>query len=302
MKRILVTGGSGMVGNELKVLLPGALYPSSTELNLLDANSISNYLNNNNFTHVIHLAAYVGSLHNNVENRIEYFDKNIIMNTLLTKLCYESGITNFLGILSNCIYSDKNVNFPITEDMIHEGCPHESLMSYAYAKRAHAVQLDNYRICKLVNFNYLIPCNLYAIPSMKNKGLRHFLNDLIQKIVFANNNNSDVHLFGDGTPLRQFMHARDLAKIIVIFLEKNLSISCNVAPDENISIDDYAKQALEILEMQHIKIKYEMSLQNGQMRKDVSNTLLKSVIKDFEFTPLEKGFRELYNYYSGDVL
>ena len=82
---ILVTGGSGMVGSELKKIMPEALYPSSKELNLLSEDKIRNYLKLNNITAVIHLAAHVGSLHDNIDNRVRYFDDNVLMNTLITK-------------------------------------------------------------------------------------------------------------------------------------------------------------------------------------------------------------------------
>ena len=75
-----------MVGLELRELMPDALYPSSSELNLLDQSSIADFFKKNDISYVIHLAAYVGSLHDNIKNRIDYFDKNILMNTMLTQV------------------------------------------------------------------------------------------------------------------------------------------------------------------------------------------------------------------------
>lgn len=300
MKKILVTGGSGMVGTYLRKLLPEASYPSSTELNLLSADSISSYFKKNKFTHVIHLAAHVPTVSDNLESRVDYLDKNIIMNTLITKLSYEAGIKNFMGVLSNTVYPEKCNIYPLQEKMIYEGCPHESLMPYAYAKRIHALQLDNYRISRSVNYNYIIPCNLYGPQGSKKSGFRHFLNDLVLKAILANKNKSDLILFGDGKPLRQFMHAKDLAKIIVLFLKKNISISCNVAPDDNISINRYAETVLKILKFKHIKITYNKS-NPGQLRKEISNELMKTYIGDFKFTPLEEGIMDLYNYYNANL-
>ena len=67
--RILITGGSGMVGKELKKLLPNAITPSSKELNLTNSENVKQYLKNNKFDYIVHLAAYVGSLHDNIENK-----------------------------------------------------------------------------------------------------------------------------------------------------------------------------------------------------------------------------------------
>lgn len=295
--KILVTGGSGMVGRELQSILPEALYPTSTQLDLLSQDSIKSFFAKNKISHVIHLAAHVGSLHDNIRNRINYFDKNILMNTLITQIAYENGVHNFLGILSTCIYPDNVDRFPIAENLLHEGKPHESLMSYAYAKRAHAVQLDNYRIAEGLNYNYLIPCNLYGKPKLGHLDRQHFLNDLVMKIHKAEQNDKSVRLFGDGTPLRQFMHARDLAQVIKRYINLNLSVSMNVAPSLNICIKDYVAIALKSLGLSDLKVVYDQSLPNGQHRKDVCNKRFLKFFDDFEFTDLDQGIRELYQQY-----
>ena len=131
--------------------------------------------------------------------------------------------------------------------------------------------------------------------------LESFLNDLVRKIFLAYQNNQDLVLFGDGTPLRQFMHASDFAKIISLYILKNISVSCNVAPDINLSINDYAKLALKVLGLKNIKIRYDDSLPNGQLRKDVSTKIFKTYFPDFKFKNLEIGIIELFNYYKANL-
>ena len=297
--RILITGGNGMVGSYLKNLLPDAITPSSKELDLTNSEQVKNYFANNTFDYVIHLAAHVGSLHDNIENRTAYFDNNILMNTLVTKYAFESGVKNFLGILSTCIYPNDISTFPMTEDMLHLGAPHPSLMSYAYAKRSHAVQLEAYKERYGVNYNYLIPCNLYGIVSENHENRLHFVNDLIFKIIEAQKNKKDhILLFGDGTPLRQFMHAGDLAQIIAYYVISNCNSSFNVAPDINMSVEEIAISALLACNNgTTLKIKYDNSKPNGQYRKDVDTTIFKDQIKNFKFKSLTEGIRDIYEYY-----
>jgi GDP-L-fucose synthase len=285
--RILITGGSGMVGKYLKKLLPEAITPSSKELDLTNSENVKSYFYNNKFDYVIHLAAYVGSLHDNIENRTKYFDQNILMNTLVTKFAYESGVKNFLGILSTCIYPDNINSFPIKESQLHKGAPHNDLMSYAYAKRSHAVQLNAYKETFNVNYNYLIPCNLYGVVSKNHEKRSHFVNDLIFKIIDAEKKqNNFITLFGDGTPLRQFMHASDLANIIFLYIHKI-----------NMSIEQIAKIALNVCDNKDIFIKYDKSKPNGQYRKDVDTSIFRKNIKDFKFKPLSIGIKEIYDIY-----
>jgi len=296
MNKILITGGSGMVGNCLKKYFPNAYIPTSKELDLTNSEQVKNYFYNNKFDYVIHLAAHVGSLHDNIKNRTLYFDENILMNTLVTKYAYKSGVKNFLGILSTCIYPNNINNYPIKETQLHSGPPHPDLLSYAYAKRSHAVQLLAYKETYNINYNYLIPCNLFGIVSEKHKNRSHFVNDLIFKIINSKNNNLDyITLFGDGTPLRQFMYAEDFAKIIYEYINKKLNISFNVAPNNNMSIEQLAKVAIKTCN-QDMLIKYDNSKPNGQYRKDVDTSLFKKHI-DFSFTPLSEGIKAVYNEY-----
>lgn len=296
---ILVTGGSGLVGLALREFLPNAQYPDSLRLNLLSENSIRNYFRENHVTHVVHLAAHVGSLHDNISDRIPYFDKNIIMNTLLTTLSYEHGVQNFTGILSTCIYPDKIQKYPITEDQLHNGAPHRDLMGYAYAKRSHAVQIDSYRETYGVNYHYLIPTNMYGLLPDRNTRRAHFVNDLISKIISAKRKKEkEIILFGDGTPLRQFMLASDFARFISEYIALgDARVSMNVAPEANMTIAHMAERALTVAAAENIEIKYDPTMPNGQFRKDVCTFTLRQHFPNFIFTSFEDGLRKVIKAY-----
>ena len=285
-----------MVGRELVKLIPDAYCPSSSELDLMDSNAVKVYMDKGKFDYVIHLAAYVGSLHDNIDNRTRYFDQNILINTIITKYAYESGVKNFLGILSTCIYPDNINSFPIKEESLHDGAPHADLMSYAYAKRSHAVQLTAYKESFDVNYNYLIPCNLFGLVSESHKGRSHYVNDLIHKIILAKKNNeSDITLFGDGSPLRQFMYAGDFARVISHYVNEGLNESFNVAPEINLTVNDIALLALKACDAEHLSIKYDSSKPNGQHRKDVDTTAFKESMPSLNFLDLAAGIRKIYD-------
>lgn len=294
--KVLITGASGMVGRELLKLIPNAYCPASAELDLLNPIAVQEYLDAESFDYVVHLAAFVGSLHDNIANRTLYFDKNILMNTIITKYAYESGVKNFLGILSTCIYPDNITSFPIKEESLHDGAPHADLMSYAYAKRSHAVQLNAYKESFNVNYNYLIPCNLYGLVSDSHKGRSHYVNDLIQKIILAKQKNEDhITLFGDGSPLRQFMYAGDLAEVIKRYIYEEQNMSFNVAPKINLSVDDIAMIALKACDAEYMSIKYDSSKPNGQYRKDVDTEALMAAMPGINFLDIASGIKKIYD-------
>ena len=81
-KRVLVTGGSGLIGTYLKKYLPTATYVSSRDFNLLVEDDVKKMFKEFKPNIVIHLAALVGGVHHNIEEPVRYFEENILMNTL----------------------------------------------------------------------------------------------------------------------------------------------------------------------------------------------------------------------------
>ena len=177
---ILVTGGTSTIGKHLKEFLPDAKYISSSMVDLTRQDEVEKMFKDIKPNIVIHLAATVGGIQDNINYPDRYLEDNVLMNTFVTREAAKTGVKKFIGILSTCIYPDNVRSFPIKEESLHEGAPHADLMSYAYAKRSHAVQLTAYKEAFGVNYNYLIPCNLYGLVSEEHKGRSHFVNDLIQ--------------------------------------------------------------------------------------------------------------------------
>ena len=95
MRRILITGGTGLVGRYLKKILPDATYVSSKDYNLLEQNDIKNMFRVIQPDTVIHLAARVGGVHHNILEPIKYFEENILMNTFMVKESYNNNVNSF---------------------------------------------------------------------------------------------------------------------------------------------------------------------------------------------------------------
>jgi len=295
-KTILVTGGSGMVGQSLKKIIPNAFYLSSNDCDLTDYNQTFSTWNKYKPDIVIHLAAKVGGIIDNITYPVNYFEENILMNTNVLKVSKHFEVKRLVSILSTCIYPDMVENYPMEENMLHEGPPTKTNFSYGYAKRSLAVHIEAYNQQYGTQYQYLTPCNLYG-EFDKYGDNSHFIAALIKKIHLAKINNEDkIILFGDGTPLRQFLHSDDLAFIIKYCLENNIYDNMNVSTLDNLSIKDMAKIALKACDAEYLNIEYDISKPNGQYRKDVSIELLKSKIPSFNPLPLYEGIKKTYQY------
>ena len=295
MKTILITGGSGMVGKSLQKILPDAVYVSSNDYDLTNENDVKHMFDKYNPTKVVHLAAKVGGIIDNIEKPHDYFIDNIKMNTFVLEQSFKHNVKQFIGILSTCIYPDTVPNYPMSENDLHLGPPTITNFSYGYSKRSLAVQIDAMNKQHNTNYQYLIPCNLYG-ENDKMGHNSHFVAALLEKIIKAKKEGkNEITLFGTGNPLRQFMYSDDLAWVINECLNNNIYESFNVANKENLSIKEMAEITLKVLGLEHIKIKFDFTKPDGQYRKDVSINKLNNLLPNFNPLTFEKGIKQVYD-------
>jgi GDP-L-fucose synthase len=157
MKTILITGGSGLVGSAIRniSLDYNVIFLSSKDCDLTNYTNTLYTFTTFNPDYVIHLAACVGGLFKNMAYKVDMFEKNIIINTNVLKVCHEIKVKKVISCLSTCIFPDKTT-YPIDETMLHNGPPHTSNDAYAYAKRMLEVQSRAYQ----EQYNYKSRCDL----------------------------------------------------------------------------------------------------------------------------------------------
>ena len=287
-----------MVGRHLRQIMPDLTYLSSRDCDLTSEKEANSLLRREKPDGIIHLAAKVGGILQNINYPADFYDKNIKMNSNLLIGAREYGVKNFLAILSTCIYPDTVDNYPMTEQDVHRGPPAIANFSYAYTKRCMAVQIDAYNKQDNLDYNYLIPCNLYGeYDNFNDVNKSHFITALIKKIIDAElKGENKITLFGSGKPMRQFMHTADLARVIKKMIEEDIKESFNVAPPEqNYSIDQMARIVLKSLNKEDWKIEYDSKKPDGQFRKDVSCDKMLKHLGDFKFTALQDGVVRVYN-------
>lgn len=294
-KNIVVTGGSGMVGKSLSRILKNGIFLSSKDYDLTLDSDVNKMFCDLKPDVIIHLAAKVGGIIDNINKPYDYFSENVLMNTLLLEHSRINNVKRFIGILSTCIYPDVVSRYPMTEDMLHIGPPTSTNFSYGYAKRCLAVQIDACNKQYGTKYQYLIPSNLYG-ENDKFGDNSHFVAALLEKVFdLIKNNKKTLKLYGTGSPMRQFMHSDDLAWVIYKCLEEEIYESFNVSTEENLSIKEIATILLDIANLNDVELIFDDKKPDGQYRKDVSISKLKEYIPNFTPLKLKEGLKIVYD-------
>ena len=193
MLKILITGSSGMVGRNIAEFEKANAYflltPTSKELNLLDRDSVDNYMKNNQPDIVIHCAGIVGGIQANIANPVKFLVDNTQMGLNIIMASKKAGIKKFLNMSSSCMYPREAIN-PLAEELILKGELEPTNEGYAIAKIAST------RLCEYINreddtcqYKTVIPCNLYGRYDKFDPKHSHMLPAVIKKIHEAKVNN-----------------------------------------------------------------------------------------------------------------
>jgi len=306
MNKILITGGSGLVGSAIKSIETNYSYEfiflSSKDCNLTDYNATFELFNKIKPFYVIHLAAYVGGLFKNMNYKVEMLEKNLMINYNVVKCCHEVKVSKLICCLSTCIFPDKTT-YPINETMLHDGAPHNSNDAYAYAKRILEIHCKTYQEQYGDNFICVIPTNIYGANDNYSLNDGHVIPALIHKCYLSKKENKPFIVLGSGKPLRQFIYSVDLAKLIIWSLEKyedKESIILSVNEKDEVSIKYVATLIAKYFNQNMIE--FDISKADGQYKKTADNSKLMSLIDDFQFTSIEEGIQKSVSWFESHFM
>lgn len=303
IKYILVTGGTGLVGSAIKSIISDNENEKWIFVNSKDADLTNYFATKKLFkkykpTHVIHLAGMVGGLFQNLNDNLDFFRQNMLINDNVLLCCFQFNVKKVISCLSTCIFSDK-IEFPTNEDGLHLNEPHFSNFGYSYSKRMIDVLNRAYFEKHGCLFTSIIPCNVFGPHDNFNLNKSHVIPALIHKIYNAKNNDEPLIIYGTGKPKRQFIYSKDLAKLIIWVLKNYDSIlPIILAPneEEEISISDAVNVIIKTSNFKG-EIKYDITKSDGVYKKTVSNAKLTSLYKNFKFTPFKKAMKETVNWF-----
>ena len=302
MKKILLTGGSGLVGRNIQEHSSAdkweILTPSRKELDLTDLSSVSQWVKNHQPDIIIHAAGLVGGIKANIQDPVKFLDVNVSMGRNIIMVARDCNVTKLINLGSSCMYP-KSIRSPLTEEKLMAGKLEPTNEGYALAK------LFTTKLCQYIStensnmqFKTMIPCNIYGKHDNFNLETAHLLPAIIQKIHTAKVDNiNTVSVWGNGTVRREFLYAEDLADAILLAVEDLHKIPniMNIGFGLDYSVNEYYKTVAEVMNWKGTLV-HDLSMPIGMMQK------LNGIDRQKKWgwtaqTSLKVGIKKTYQYF-----
>lgn len=299
--KIYVAGHRGLVGSAITRAIDRSaehnwIGATRSELNLLDRQSVFDFVSKEKPDAVIIAAAKVGGIHANSQYPVEFLSENLQIETNLLDACNKSDIDRVLFLGSSCIYP-KHASQPINEDSLLTGPLEPTNEGYALAKIAGLKLVEAYRREYGRKWISIMPTNLYGPGDNFDLETSHVLPALIRRFHEAKVSGApSVSAWGTGTPKREFLHADDLASAC-LFVLKNYDgdVALNVGTGIDLPIK-------ELTEMVARTVGYDGAVQWDQSKPDGTprKVLDTSRITQLGWSPkidLKDGLKTTYKWF-----
>ncbi|MEY3828543.1 MAG: GDP-L-fucose synthase [Verrucomicrobiota bacterium] len=299
--KIYVAGHRGMVGSAIVRALQTAghaqvVVRTSAELDLRDGAAVRAFYAQERPTYVIMAAARVGGIHHNASAPYDFLYDNLLMAANVIEGARHAGVQKLLFLGSSCIYP-KFASQPIQESALLTGPLEVTNEAYAVAKIA------GIKLCTFARQQYgcdfisAMPCNLYGLGDNFSLQNSHVLPALIRKMHEAKlRGDARLQLWGTGTPLREFLHADDVASACLLLMDRYAEAGhINIGSGEELSIRELAHKVATTVGFTGA-LEFDPAMPDGTPRKlmDVAR------IKGLGWNPrisLDEGIRGVYAWY-----
>ncbi len=299
--KIYIAGHNGMVGSAIKRLLINRGFTrvvgrNSKDLDLRDQAAVKRFFIKEKPEIVIDAAARVGGILANYTYPYQFLMDNMLIQNNLIQGAHENQVDKFIFLGSSCIYP-KLAKQPLSEESLLTGSLESTNEWYALAK------ISGVKLCEAIRRQYnkdfvsLMPTNLYGPYDNFDLETSHVIPAMIRKFHDGKKNgNAPIKLWGNGEPLREFLHVDDLAQAVFFALENKLPESLyNVGSGNDITIRDLARLVQKIIGHTG-ELVWDDTKPNGTPRKLMDTSKMERLGWKYEIS-LENGLSQTYKWF-----
>ena len=305
--KIFVAGHKGLVGSAIVRNLKekgftNILTADRNQIDLTNPTAVKMFFMLEQPEYVFVAAAKVGGILANRDYPADFIYENLMIQSNIISSAAEFDVKKLLFLGSSCIYP-KFAEQPITEDQLLSGHLESSNEAYAIAKIAGIKMCQAYRKQHGLNAISLMPTNLYGPNDNFDHNSSHVLPALISKFHGSLDKSEHwvVKLWGDGSPMREFLHVDDLAEACYTCMEKyNSEEHINVGTGEDVSIKELAETIVDVVGYKN-DYEWDTSKPNGTPRKVLNVDKIKSLGWEPKIS-LRKGIESTYEWYKQNVI
>tara|TARA_R100000234_G_scaffold80192_1_gene50251 strand:+ start:351 stop:1280 length:930 start_codon:yes stop_codon:yes gene_type:complete len=304
--KVFVAGHKGLVGSAIIRNLEKRSYKDiywvrKENCDLRDKNKVDAYFNQAKPDYVFLAAAKVGGILANRDHPADFIYDNLMIQTNVIDAAYRNGVKKLVFLGSSCIYP-KMAKQPITEDELLAGHLESSNDAYAIAKIAGIRMCRAYRQQYGFNAISLMPTNLYGSNDNFDLNNSHVLPAMIKKFHKAMMlRHGKVTLWGDGSPMREFLHVDDLAEACYTCMQDYEDEEhINVGTGEDVTIKELAETVAKVVDFRRT-IEWDTSKPNGTPRKVLNVDKIKSLGWEPKIK-LKEGIESTYSWYKENLL
>lgn len=300
-KKILLTGGSGFIGQAIVENLCAQrglrkeqiIVPHQPKDDLRALANCDRLMRENKVDIVIHLAALVGGVGYSSKFPATQYYNNILMDLQVMEAAKNNNVEKIVMVSSACAYP-RDAKYPLTENELWSGMPQETNLAYGIAKRIITVQAEAYRQEFGMNIAVVVPNNAYGPGDNFHPEYSHVIPSLIRRCLLGEN---PLIVWGDGSPTRDFFYVKDFAEGVILAAEKmNTSEYINLGSGQETSIKEAARLIQELTGHTGT-VQFDTTRPNGQPRRSVNIDRAKELLG---FTPrydLRTGLQETIEWY-----
>ena len=311
--KIYVAGNTGLVGSAIIRMLKNKGYTNilstpHSNWDLRNQEDVNRFFRINEPDYVFLAAAKVGGIGANSEQPADFIYDNLMIQTNIIDAAYRYGVKKVIMLGSSCIYP-KFAEQPITEEALLTGKLEGSNDAYAVAKIAGIKMCQAYRQQYGFNAISLMPTNLYGPNDNFDLENSHVLPAMIRKCHEGKDNVSNdiggpymhpIDLWGDGSPMREFLHVDDLAEAVYTCMQKyDDPEPINIGTGEDVTLKELATTIADVVGFTG-GFNWDTSKPNGTPRKVLNVDKVKSLGWEPQIS-LKEGIASTYEWYKENL-